>query len=185
MAGERNRFGLRFVVRLGIACLLLFAASGLFGQNWQKVHKADDNKWAKTTGLDPSVVHKLWKDASTATDEKLDESRIANLDLQGLAVRHDVLLATYTGEKNCLTITVFRQFSPTGFKKLWSVSRSPDGSEFCDTDFGGAGSDANEGVVTVSVPLSRENGEVIYRVYAYDWNGMTYKFLGQKDVKGR
>ena len=181
MARERIRYGVRF----GIACCVLLVTCAALAQNWQKVHKADDIKWAKTTGLDPSLVHKLWKDASTVPDEKLDESRIANLDLQGLAVRHDVLLATYTGEKNCLTITVFRQFSATIFKKLWSTSLAPDGAGFCDTDFGGVISDANDGVITVSVPRSRDNGELVYTVYAYDWNGIAYKFVGQKDVKGR
>ena len=181
MARERIRFGVRF----GIACCLLLAASAVPAQDWQKVHKADDIKWAKTTGLDPTIVHKLWKAASTAPDEKLDESRITNLDLQGLSVNHDVLLATYSGEHNCLKITVFRQFSDTLFKKVWSVEQFHDGAGFCDNDFGSASTDANNGVVTVSVPQSRVDGDVIYTVYGYVWNGMTYAYVGQKDVKGR
>lgn len=170
---------------LGVACLILSAAGVSVAQDWQKVHRADDAKWAKATGLDPSTVHKLWKAASAASDEKLDESRIANLDLQGLSANHDVLLATYSGEHNCLKITVFRRFSETLFKKVWSVEQLPDGTGFCDTDFGSAGTDATDGVVTASVPRSTDNGEVIYTVYAYEWNGITYKFAGQKVVKGR
>jgi hypothetical protein len=165
--------------------VLLLTGVAAFAQNWSRVHKADDAKWAKSTGLDPWTVHKLWKAASTAPDEKLDESRIANLDLQGLSANHDVLLATYSGEHNCLKITVFRRFSETLFKKVWAVEQLPDGTGFCDTDFASAGTDATDGVVTVSVPRSVNNGEVIYRVYAYQWNGITYKFAGQKDVKGR
>ena len=185
MDGERIRFGWSFAVRLGLACLVLLASSVAFGQDWPKVHRADDAKWAKATGLDASTVHKLWKAASTAPDEKLDESRITNLDLQGLAANHDVLLATYSGEHNCLKITVFRQFSETLFKKVWSVEQPHDGTGFCDNDFGSASTDANNGVVTVSVPRSRENGEVVYTVYGYVWNGITYGYVGQKDVKGR
>ena len=185
VARERICSGLRYVGLSGIACLFLFFGVAASAQDWQKVHKADDAKWAKATGLDPGTVHKLWKSASTAPDEKLDESRIANLDLQGLSARHDVLLATYSGERNCLKITVFRQFSDSLFKKLWSVEQPPDGTGFCDNDFGSASTDATDGVVTVSVPRSRDNGDVVYNVYAYAWNGITYAFVGQKDMKGR
>ncbi len=185
MTGERIGFWLRRLVRLGSALFLLFFAVVSCAQDWQKVHRADDAKWAKATGLDPGIVHKLWKAASTAPDEKLDESRITNLDLQGLAVHHDVLLATYSGEHNCLKITVFRQFSETLFKKVWSVEQPHDGTGFCDNDFGSASTDATDGVVTVSVPQSRVDGEVLYTVYGYVWNGITYAYVGQKDVKGR
>lgn len=185
MGRERICFGLRLVARFGVACWLLLAAAMGLAQDWQKVHRADDAKWAKATGLDPGIVHKLWKAASTAPDEKLDESRITNLDLQGLSVHHDVLLATYSGEHNCLKITVFRQFSETLFKKVWSVEQPHDGTGFCDNDFGSASADATDGVVTVSVPQSRVDGEVLYTVYGYVWNGITYGYVGQKDVKRR
>jgi hypothetical protein len=185
MAGERIGIKPPCLLRFGLTCLLLLANIVAPAQDWNRVHKVDDAKWAKATGLDPSIVHKLWKAASTASDEKLDESRIANLDLQGLSIRRDVLLATYAGEKNCLTITVFRRFSETVFRKLWSVEQSPEGAAFCDNDLGAASTDANDGVVTVSVPRSRSDGEVVYTVYAYDWNGITYKLAGQKDVRGR
>jgi hypothetical protein len=168
-----------------LACFLIAACGSASAQNWKKVHRADEEKWAKTTGLDPSVIHKMWKMASSADDERDDNSRIANVDLEGLADRHDALFATYAGEKNCLTITVFRQFSPTQFKKEWSVQQSPDGTGFCDTDFGSAAVDATNGIIAVSVPRSRKDGNAIYTVYAYDWNGITYRFAGQKEVQGR
>jgi len=156
-----------------------------FAQNWSKVHKADDAKWAKATGLDSSTVHKLWRDASTAEDEKEDDSRIANLDLDGLAVRHDVLLATFAGEKNCLTVTVFRRFSETKFSKEWSVSQPPDGKGFCDNQYGTVAADAVDGVVFVRVPKSVIDGTTNYMVYAYEWNGITYRFAGQKEMPGK
>ena len=165
-----------------IALLLccLFPAT-IFAQNWSKVHKADDAKWAKATGLDIFTVHKLWRDSLRDPDEKDDPSRIANLDLDGLAVRHDVLLATFTGERNCLTITVFRRLSETKFSKEWSVTQTPDGAGFCDNQYGTAATDASDGVVFVRVPKSVTDGAITYTVYAYEWNGITYRFAGQKD----
>jgi hypothetical protein len=156
-----------------------------FAQDWKQVHKKDDEKWAKATGLDPWTVHKIWKLASTADNEKGDESRIANLDLEGLAERHDVLLVTYAGEKNCLTLTVFRQLSGTKFEKVWSVQQPPDGTGFCDTDLGGAEAEAANGVITVRVPHSASDGAINSLVYGYEWNGITYRFAGQREVPGR
>lgn len=158
----------------------LFLAGHVFAQNWKQVHKKDDEKWAKATGLDPFTVHKLWRAASHATDEQDDDSRIANLDLQGLAERHDVLLVTYAGEKNCLTLTVFRQLSETQFSKVWSVNRLPDGNGFCDTAAGSADAEAHDGEIVVRIPLSAAE----YMLYGYEWNGITYRLAGQKKVTG-
>lgn len=165
--------------------MCLFAPSFASAQNWKKVHREDEEKWAKTTGLDPGVIHKMWKMASNASDEKEDDSRIANVDLEGLSNRHDLLFVTYAGEKNCLTITVFRQFSPTSFNKQWSVQQPPDGTGFCDTEFGSASADAINGIVAISIATSRADGDPVYTVYAYDWNGITYRFAGEKQVRGR
>jgi hypothetical protein len=114
---DRPRHANLLWLRLVLACFALFAGPCASAQNWKRVHKADEAKWAKTTGLDPYVIHKIWRSASDATDEQDDDSRIATIDLEGLADRHDVLFATYAGEKNCLTITVFRQLTQTQFKK--------------------------------------------------------------------
>ncbi len=167
-----------------VGCALLLVPC-LFAQNWKQVHKADDAKWAKATGLDPITVHKIWRAASSVPDEKDDDSRIANLDLTGLAERHDALLVTYAGEKNCLTITVFHQLSDIKFSKMWSVEHPPDGTSFCDTALGTADAGAQDGVINVRVPTSATDGSVKYVVYAYDWNGITYRFAGQKEVEGR
>jgi len=167
-----------------VACAFLLVPC-LFAQNWKQVHKADDVKWAKATGLDPITVHRIWRAASSVPDEKDDDSRIANLDLTGLAERHDALLVTYAGEKNCLTITVFRQLSEIKFSKLWSVEQPPDGSGFCDTALGSAYAGAQDGVINVRVPTSAADGPLKYVIYAYDWNGITYRFAGHKEVQGR
>jgi hypothetical protein len=173
---------MRTLALIGCACLLVPC---LFAQNWKQVHKADDVKWAKATGLDPITVHRIWRAASSVPDEKDDDSRIANLDLTGLAERHDALLVTYAGEKNCLTITVFHQLSDIKFSKLWSVERSPDGTGFCDTALGTAYAGAQDGVINVRVPTSATDGSVKHVIYAYDWNGITYRFAGQKEIQGR
>ncbi|MGA2370634.1 MAG: hypothetical protein ACLPPV_22250 [Candidatus Korobacteraceae bacterium] len=168
-----------------LSCAFFFLVPCLLAQNWRQVHKKDDAKWAKATGLDPITVHKIWRAASSVPDEQDDDSRIANLDLEGLAERHHVLLVTYAGEKNCLTITVFRQLSDINFSKLWSVSQPPDGSAFCDTALDSAYAGAQDGVINVRVPTSAADGSLKYVIYAYDWNGITYRFAGQKEVQGK
>jgi len=165
---------------------LFFLFSSLAAaQDWKQVHKKDEEKWAKATGLDTFTIHKLWRSASRAADEKDDDSRIANLDLTGLAERHDVLLVTYAGEHNCLTLTVFRQRSASKYEKIWSVEQPPDATGFCDTSFGTASADADNGAIGVRVPRSFTNGEVTYTVYLYEWNGITYRLASEKAVQGR
>ena len=171
-------------VRVLVVCFLLLSAAG-FAQDWKHVHKADDAKWAKATGLDPWSIHKLWRMASSYPDEKDDESRIADLDLEGLAERHHVLLVTYAGEKNCQTVTVFNQLSEIKFEKLWSVAQPPDGTGFCDTAFGNAAADAANGAIGVRVPHALTDGTVKYTVYTFEWNGVTYRFAGQREMQDK
>ena len=161
-----------------LCCALLTLPSA--AQNWKQVHKADEAKWAKTTGLDPLVIHKMWQAASRVADEQNDESRISDIDLDGLSQRHEVMFVTYAGEKNCLTITVFRQFSESKFEKVWSVDRPSDGAGFCDSDFGTARADADNGQILVRVPRSMKDGAIEYTLYTYDWNGITYRVVTEK-----
>jgi len=176
---------LTFMRTLVASTCALCIVPPLFAQNWKQVHKADEAKWAKTTGLDPSTIHKLWRDASGASDENDDDSRIGNIDLEGLAERHDVLLVTYAGEKNCLTLTVFRRLSESKFSKVWSVQQLPDGKGFCDTAYGSAEAQALNGAVGVRVPKSISNGTTDYTLCVFEWNGITYRFAGQKEIQGR
>lgn len=166
------------------ACAFCLASS-LSAQNWKQVHRSDEAKWAKTTGLDPAIIHKLWRDASHTPNEKDDDSRIANIDLDGLADRHDVLLVTYAGEKNCLTLTVFRQYSEFKFSKIWALDQAPDQTGFCDTAFGSAAAQALNGAVTVRVPKSTSEGAINYTLYVYEWNGIAYRLAGQKEIQAR
>jgi hypothetical protein len=164
--------------------LIVVTVLAALAQDWKHVHKSDDAKWGKATGLDPSIVHKLWREASSSPDEKDDDSRIASLDLEGLAERHDVLLVTYAGEKNCLTLTVFRQLTETKFNKVWSVQQPPDGTGFCDNEFGTAEAGALNGVINVRIPHAGTDGSN-YLVYAYAWNGITYRYAGKTEMQGR
>jgi hypothetical protein len=169
------------------ACLFLIA-TGLPAQDWKQVRKADEAKWAKATGLDSGSIHKLWRQASHVANGKDDESRIANVDLEGLADHRHVLFVTYAGEKNCLTVTVFVQYSATSFSKLWSVEQAPDGQGFCDSPFGNASADIVNHAIEVRVPqaqLDASHGFANYTVYDYEWNGITYRFTGKRTEHGR
>ena len=170
-----------------VAACILLTSTGSLAQDWKQVHKKDDEKWAKATGLDPGTIHKLWRQASHFPNEKDDESRIANVDLEGLSDHHHVLFVTYAGEKNCLTLTVFVQYSETAFSKLWSAEKDPDGQGFCDSAFGNTSADIVNQAIEVRVPQSPDasNGYANYKVYDYEWNGITYRFVGKRDVQGR
>jgi len=177
-------FPLTAMRALVIAVCVLTLAPCALAQNWKQVHKADEAKWAKTTGLDPWTIHKLWHDSSNLPGGKEDdESRIANIDVEGLAERHDVLFVTYAGEKNCLKATVFRQFSESKYLKAWWVDQLPEGGGFCDTAFGSAEAEARNGAVAIRVPSSLDNGKTTYTVYVYEWNGITYHLAGQKKIQ--
>lgn len=176
-------------MRLSAAIVLccLMGATTSFAQDWKQVRKSDEAKWAKETGLYPKTIHNLWRQASHAANEKDDDSRIADLDVQGLSDRNQVLLVTYAGEKNCLTLTVFRQYSETSFSKVLSIEKGPDGEGFCDSPFGSASADVVKGAIEVRVPQPPDasNGDANYVIYDYEWNGMAYKFTGKREKPGR
>jgi len=168
-----------------VVCIALCTIA--FAQDWKQVRKADETKWAKATGLDPSTIHKLWRQASHFPNEKDDDSRIADVDTEGLADHHHVLFVTYAGERNCLTLTVFVQYSETAFSKLWSVDKDPAGQGFCDNDSGSAGADVVNHAIRIRVPQlpSAANDYANYKIYDYEWNGITYRVTGQRDEHGQ
>lgn len=169
-----------------VFCYLLCSTTA-FAQDWKQVRKTDEAKWAKATGLDAKTIDKLWHQASQVANDKDDDSRIANIDVEGLAERNQVLFVTYAGEKNCLILTVFRRYSETSFSKLWSVDHDPDGQGFCDSPIGTTSTDVVKSAIEVRVPQSPDssNGFANYKIYDYEWNGVTYRFAGKRDVQGR
>jgi hypothetical protein len=176
---------MRLCAAIVLCCLVCSTIA--FTQDWKQVRRADEAKWAKTTRLDPRTIHKLWRQASHVANENDDESRIADIDVEGLSERNQILLVTYTGEKNCLTLTVFRQYSTTTFSKVWSVEQGPDGQGFCDSPFGDASADVMKSVIQVRVPQAPDasNGYANYAVLEYEWNGLTYRFTGKRAEQGR
>jgi hypothetical protein len=176
---------MRLYAVIVLCCLVCSTIA--FAQDWKQVRKADEAKWAKTTGLDAGTIHKLWRQASRAANENDDDSRIADMDVEGLAERNQVLLVTYAGEKNCLILTVFRQYSTTAFSKVWSVEQGPDGQGFCDSPFGNASADVVKSAIELRVPQAPDSsdGHSNYLVYDYEWNGITYRFTGKRAVQGR
>jgi len=162
--------------------------SPFWAQDWKQVHHADEVKWAKETRLDPGTIHKLWRQASHFADEKEDDSRIADIDLEGLAEHRHALFVTYAGENNCLTLTIFRRLSETSFSKLMAIEQSTEGQGFCDSRFGSARAQVNNGIVEVGVPhapSSDSPGRIEYTVYSYEWNGITYRQTGKREMEGR
>jgi hypothetical protein len=170
-----------------IAGLFLLSAVP-FAQDWKSVHKSDEVKWAKETKLEQQTIHKMWRQASHADNEKDDESRIADIDLQGLADHRHVLFVTYAGEKNCLTLTIFRQLTETSFSKFMAIEQDPDGKGFCDTPFGSPRAAVVNGVIEIGVPHAASAdspGNVDYTVYSYEWNGLTYRMAGKREKQGK
>ena len=182
----RHHLCMRLCVAFILCCTLCSTIAA--AQDWKQVRKADETKWAKETGLDAATIHRLWRQASQFPNEKDDESRIADIDLEGLADHHHVLFVTYSGEKNCLALTVFVQYSETSFSKLWSTEKDADGQGFCDSPFGTASTDIVNHAIEVRVPqaaLDASTGYANYAIYDYEWNGITYKLTGKRQEHGR
>ena len=89
---------MRTLILIGCACLLVPC---MFAQNWKQVHKEGRRKVGEGDGAGlQSPSTKSGERLRPFPTNRMMNSRIANLDLTGLAERHDVLLVTYAGEKN-------------------------------------------------------------------------------------
>ena len=163
-------------------CLLLLVAASLVSvaqskHSWAKVHQQDEAKWARQTGLDPFLVHQLWRQASHFANASDDHSRIQLLDAANLGRNH-ILLVTYSGSDYCLNITVF---VPTkGYPKIWTQERTPEGTGFCGGDVRVS---AHSGTIVVSMPTHSGGADVLTN-YSYEWNGETYRFTEQHKTSG-
>jgi|HubBroStandDraft_6_1064221.scaffolds.fasta_scaffold771946_2 hypothetical protein len=159
-------------------CLLLLVAASAVSaaqskHSWAKVHQQDEAKWAQQTGLDPFVVHQLWRKASQVAKASDDDSRIQLLDAAHLGRDH-ILLVTYAGADYCLNLTVFVQTK--GYPKIWTQQRTPEGTGFCGGDVKVW---AQAGTIVVSMP-ARSGGADVLTNYSYEWNGETYRFTEQR-----
>jgi hypothetical protein len=166
-----------------VVILALFVVSWARGQDWEQVHREDDEKWSRTTGLSAFTVHQLWRMASTFADEHDDDSQITQVDVHSLAARKEILLVTSSGEPNCLSLSVFTVNSHGNYRKVWAERQTPSGQGFCDTPFGDAEVQVFDSVIWVSVAQGkgeRNPAETRIMVYQYGWENGTYKFIGNK-----
>ena len=69
-----------------VVILALFVVSWARGQDWEQVHREDDEKWPRTNGLSAFTVHQLWRMASTFADEHDDDSQITQVDVHSLGL---------------------------------------------------------------------------------------------------
>ncbi|MFL6437895.1 MAG: hypothetical protein ACJ71Q_09970 [Terriglobales bacterium] len=166
-----------------VVILALFVVSWARGQDWEQVHREDDEKWSQTTGLSAFTVHRLWRMASTFADEHDDDSHITQVDVHSLVARKEILLVTSSGDPSCLSLSVFARNSHGNYRKVWAELQTPSGQAFCDTPFGDAEVQVFDSVIWVSLAQGkgeRNPAEMRVMVYQYGWEKGTYKFIGNK-----
>src|SRR5262245_20941035 len=157
----------------------VFAILGILlpmhAQNWTSLHREDEERWAKRTGLSSLEIHRLWRASSHFADEEDDDSQIALLDIKSLADENHILLATAAGEPRCLTLTVFSKAN--GLAKVWSADTTPDGRGFCDNLGLDVRLAARNRRIEVIVPLGLHSPHASHADvahYMYSWSGKTY-----------
>jgi len=120
----------RSVKNLALCLLLAIVPPGLTAQesptfDWAAFHRANDQSWARRTGLSAKEIRKLRLADGIADDEPSDP--LDTIDAKTLP-RGRIVLVTAAGSGHCLTVNVF---SRSGFHRLLSVSETPDGAGFC------------------------------------------------------
>jgi hypothetical protein len=182
---SRHAFPERKAMNLtAIAVRFLYCASALVAcaQDWGQVHREDDAKWARVSGLTPAEVHSLWRMSSHYANEADDDSRIEKVDVSGLSSRNHTLVVTSAGNNYCLTLAVFRSTGKRTFERVWTEEQGPNQEQFCGTKAGDATVDIFDGEIWVEIPEHKLDrpGQVELVDYRYGWNGHTYQFLGKK-----
>lgn len=154
---------------------VLTIVSALHAQDWISRHREDEARWARKTGVPPSVVHRLWRASSHFADEQEDDSEIELPDTTSFAERNQVLLVTSAGEPRCLTLTVFS--TGARFLKVWSADQTPDGNGFCDNLSIPVRLTVGKDRIEIAVPrerLSPRSSHVEVEHYHYRWTGKSY-----------
>src|SRR6476620_4085885 len=111
--------------KFGIVCFLAFflasgqlSARGQSDFDWKAFHRANDQEWARRTGLSPEEIRKLRLAAGIADDEP--ENRLDKIDAKTL--RHGgILFVTASGSGHCLHVSVYLHHG-RGFNEIWSAS---------------------------------------------------------------
>jgi hypothetical protein len=154
----------------------------LHAQDWISLHRDDEAKCAKTTGMSSFAIHRLWLSTSHFADEQDDDSHIELLDTTTLSDRNQVLMVTSAGEPRCLTLTVFSKAA--GFLKVWSVDHTPGGHGLCDNLGLPARFSVSERRIELIVPRERHGPRASHadvEHYEYHWSGKTY-LVSQKSL---
>ena len=148
-----------------------------------QVHREDETKWARRAGLSAASVRQLWRMASHFADESEDDSRVEQVDPDSLAAQHQILVVTSSGERNCLTVSVFSMPQKNSFHKVWSEQQAPSGEGFCDTPFGEAEVRVWNYAIWISIPEGKDEqipNQLPLVVFQYGWDKGTYRFIGNK-----
>lgn len=145
-------------------------------EQWTEIHRQDDLKWSRISGLSPRDVRRARIAAGIGDD--LEGGRIDNLDSKDLAFRKQLLVVTSAGNGHCLTITVLTK-KESVFQAVWSVDEATGVGGFChDGAFSGNFEvhATKEGGIIVDVPRDTNNSGAFggFKQLLYEWNGQTY-----------
>ena len=163
---------------VGVLVFLFISFAGLplpEAQDWVSHHREDESKWATKTGVPALAIHRMWRALSHFSDEQDDDSHIELLDTTSFAARNQILLITSAGQPRCLALAVFSK--ATGFLKIWSEEKAPDGHGFCDNLGIAVRCEVRERYIEVIVPgepisPNASHANIIH--YNYHWSGKTY-----------
>jgi hypothetical protein len=147
----------------------------MHAEDWTSLHREDEERWAKKTGISALEIHRLWRASSHFAEEEDDDSRIAVVDVTSLVDENQILFVTAAGEPRCVTLTVFSKAS--GFTKVWSADSTPDGHGFCDNLGLEVRVAAKSRRIEVIVPLelhspNASHADVAH--YLYNWSGRSF-----------
>ena len=84
--------------------LVLSTKASAQDQDWAARHRAEDQQWAKKTGLTPDAVRQLRLMAEIGDG---DNPYVDKLDIEGLSARNHIFLVTAAGNGHCLGLYVF------------------------------------------------------------------------------
>jgi hypothetical protein len=148
---------------------------------WKKIHRNDDVKWARISGLSVEEISNLRR-ASGITDD-MTEGRIDEVDAKHLSFRKQILLVTSAGNGHCLTLTALSNKSGS-WEQVWQASEMPNGDGFCHESLSGnpVAYAKKTGEIVVKIPKKQTDGKQVDLLVKYTWTGETYQFSETQHV---
>lgn len=156
------------------------AAQGDSTFDWLAFHRANDQSWARRTGLSAKQIRELRLAAGVADDEP--SNPVDMIDARTLPGER-ILFVTAAGSGHCLDVRVFHHLGRS-FEELWSESETPDGGSFCHPSLcaSPAVSATRKNQVIVTVPVQLEGAPMGVcdenLVLTYRATGTTYALAG-------